>query len=254
MEVVEEKAWAGVDVGKGFHWAHVVDASGTELLSPRVNNEEADLSALIDEALSLAEDVAWAVDQPGGGAALLLALLWERGQEVAYVPGLSVDRGRATATAASPRPTGKMLVSSPTRPGCAPTSGDSNPETTPSPGCSSCRPQARPRGRPDPGRHAAQGDVRGPLPDPQIFLNTGLTWENKDKVYHRSDHYSFNLVEYPACLASEDFLPGLTLSEANPNYHQKSDTFIDSEYAADIARAVAAAAWVTANLEGRLWG
>jgi Transposase len=56
--------------------------------------EEADLSALIDEALSLAEDVAWAVDQPGGGAALLLALLWERGQEVAYVPGLSVDRAR----------------------------------------------------------------------------------------------------------------------------------------------------------------
>jgi transposase len=94
VEVVEQKAWAGVDVGKEFHWAHVVDASGTEMLSRRVNNEETDLSALIDEALSLAEDVAWAVDQPGGGAALLLALLWERGQEVAYVPGLSVDRAR----------------------------------------------------------------------------------------------------------------------------------------------------------------
>jgi hypothetical protein len=91
---VEEKAWAGVDVGKGFHWAHVVDASGTELLSRRVDNDEADLLALIDEALSLAEDVAWAVDQPGGGAALLLALLWERGQGVSYVPGLSVDRAR----------------------------------------------------------------------------------------------------------------------------------------------------------------
>ena len=91
---MEEKAWAGVDVGKGFHWAHVVDASGTELLSRRVENDEADLVALIEEALSLAKDVTWAVDQPGGGAALLLALLWERGQGVSYVPGLSVDRAR----------------------------------------------------------------------------------------------------------------------------------------------------------------
>lgn len=91
---MEEKAWAGVDVGKGFHWAHVVDARGTELLSRRVENDEADLLALIDEALSLAGEVAWAVDQPGGGAALLLALLWERGQDVCYVPGLSVDRAR----------------------------------------------------------------------------------------------------------------------------------------------------------------
>jgi transposase len=94
VEVVEKKAWAGVDVGKGFHWAHVVDATGTELLSRRVENEEADLVALIDEVLTLAQGVAWAVDQPGGGAALLLALLWERGQGVSYVPGLSVDRAR----------------------------------------------------------------------------------------------------------------------------------------------------------------
>ena len=97
MQIVEEKAWAGVDVGKGFHWAHVVDARGTELLSRRVQNDEADLLALIDEALSLAGEVAWAVDQPGGGAALLLALLWERGQGVCYVPGLSVDRLAAYA-------------------------------------------------------------------------------------------------------------------------------------------------------------
>ena len=94
MQIVEEKAWAGVDVGKGFHWAHVVDVRGTELLSRRVENDESDLLALIDEALSLAGEVAWAVDQPGGGAALLLALLWERGQDVCYVPGLSVDRAR----------------------------------------------------------------------------------------------------------------------------------------------------------------
>ena len=88
------KAWAGVDAGKEFHWAHVLDASGRELLSRKVENDEADLLKLIDDALLLAEEVMWAVDQPGGGAALLLALLWERNHRVLYVPGLAVDRAR----------------------------------------------------------------------------------------------------------------------------------------------------------------
>jgi transposase len=88
-------AWVGLDVGKEFHWAHVLDASGTQLLSRRVENDEADLLALIEEVFSLAEEVLWATDQPGGSAALLLALfLWEKGQKVIYVPGLTVDRSR----------------------------------------------------------------------------------------------------------------------------------------------------------------
>jgi transposase len=90
-----DKAWVGVDAGKEFHWAHALDASGTELLSRRVENDEASLSALIDEALSLMKDLVWAIDQPGGGAALLLALLWERDQRVIYVPGLTVERARS---------------------------------------------------------------------------------------------------------------------------------------------------------------
>jgi len=92
--LVKDKPWIGVDAGKEFHWAHALDASGTELLSRRVENDEASLSALIDEALSLAGDLVWAIDQVGGGAALLLALLWERGQRVIYVPGLTVNRAR----------------------------------------------------------------------------------------------------------------------------------------------------------------
>jgi transposase len=91
-----DEAWTGVDAGKEFHWAHVLDASGKELLSRKVENAEADISRLIDEALLLAEEIVWAVDQPGGGATLLLALLWERDQKVLYVPGLSVDRARDT--------------------------------------------------------------------------------------------------------------------------------------------------------------
>jgi transposase len=89
-----DKAWVGVDAGKEFHWAHLLDASGRELLSRKVENDEADLSTLIDEALFLAEEVIWAVDQPGGSAALLLALLWERNQRVLYISGLTVDRSR----------------------------------------------------------------------------------------------------------------------------------------------------------------
>lgn len=91
-----DKAWLGIDIGKEFHWAHLLDSSGTQLLSRRVENDEADLSALIDAALSLATEIVWAIDQPGGGATLLLALLWEREQRVVYLPGLTVDRSRDT--------------------------------------------------------------------------------------------------------------------------------------------------------------
>ena len=42
------KAWVGVDAGKEFHWAHVLDVCGTELLSRKVENDEADIARLID--------------------------------------------------------------------------------------------------------------------------------------------------------------------------------------------------------------
>ncbi|MCA1731247.1 MAG: IS110 family transposase [Actinobacteria bacterium] len=87
-------AWMGIDAGKEFHWAHLLDSSGRKMLSRKVENDQANISELIDEALSLAEEIVWAVDQPGGGAALLLALLWEREQKVLYIPGLTVGRAR----------------------------------------------------------------------------------------------------------------------------------------------------------------
>jgi transposase len=91
---MDSKVWVGIDAGKEVHWAHVLDASGTKILSRRVENDEADLSGLIDEVLALAEEAVWAVDQPWGSAALLLALLWERDQQVLYLPGLAVERAR----------------------------------------------------------------------------------------------------------------------------------------------------------------
>ena len=91
-----DRAWAGIDAGKEFHWAHILDASGEKLLSRKVTNDESDLLALIDEVLSFANEVVWAIDQPGGGATLLLGLLWEREQRVLYMPGITVDRSRDT--------------------------------------------------------------------------------------------------------------------------------------------------------------
>ena len=84
------------------------------------------------------------------------------------------------------------------------------------------------------------------LPAPQIFGPGG-----EDPAEQRSDHASFQEHGYAACLVSEDFFvgPGANApeAEANPNYHKAEDTFVDAAYAADIARAVGAAAWKLAS-------
>ncbi|WP_143594069.1 M20/M25/M40 family metallo-hydrolase [Synechococcus sp. BO 8801] len=71
-----------------------------------------------------------------------------------------------------------------------------------------------------------------------------------DPADGRSDHFSFQAQGYSACVVSEDFfvdVPGGQEPDANPNYHRHGDVVIDTEYTAAIARAVTAAAWVTAN-------
>jgi transposase len=91
---MDDEVWIGIDAGKESHWACALGVSGEVLFSRRIENDEADLLGLIDGVLHLAKSITWAIDQPGGGAALLLALLWEREQRVLYVPGLAVDRAR----------------------------------------------------------------------------------------------------------------------------------------------------------------
>lgn len=80
---------------------------------------------------------------------------------------------------------------------------------------------------------------------PQIYTQP-------DPAAERSDHASFHERGYAACVTSEDFFigpePDSPAAEANPNYHKDKDTFVDYDYAADITRLVAAAAWLTANL------
>ena len=82
-------------------------------------------------------------------------------------------------------------------------------------------------------------------------LETPQIYASPDPAAGRSDHSSFQRRGYAACLAAEDFFPGPLPdppeAEPNPNYHTKSDTFVDLEYAADIARIVAGAVWIVAN-------
>jgi Zn-dependent M28 family amino/carboxypeptidase len=86
------------------------------------------------------------------------------------------------------------------------------------------------------------------LPPPQLYPHAT---RRSDPAERRSDHYSFQVEGYAACLASEDFFAGPGPSapdpEPNPNYHLPADDAINAPYAADITRAVGAAAWVAAT-------
>ena len=85
------------------------------------------------------------------------------------------------------------------------------------------------------------------LPAPQIYPATG----EPDPGEARSDHYSFQLNGFPACLASEDFFvgpgPGAPAPDPNPNYHSSADTAVAGSYVRDICRGVTAAAWLSAT-------
>jgi transposase len=90
--------WAGIDSGKRAHHCAVIDTTGRVLLSRRVVNDEAALLELIASVLALAggDQVVWATDLNAGGAALLIALLADRGQQVLYIPGRIVHHAAAT--------------------------------------------------------------------------------------------------------------------------------------------------------------
>ncbi|MFF4143547.1 IS110 family transposase, partial [Streptomyces sp. NPDC001698] len=66
------------------------------LLSRRVLNDEAALLELIRDVLDIDQEVLWAVDVNHGGAALLIGLLLNHGQPMAYLTGLAVHRASGT--------------------------------------------------------------------------------------------------------------------------------------------------------------
>lgn len=90
--------WAGIDTGKRAHHCVVIDSAGHVLLSQRVVNDETALLQLIAAVLGVAngDGVVWATDLNAGGAALLIALLAERGQQLLYIPGRIVHHAAAT--------------------------------------------------------------------------------------------------------------------------------------------------------------
>ena len=90
--------WAGIDSGKRAHHCAVIDGAGRMVLSQRVANDESALLELITSVLALAgeDQVVWATDLNAGGAALLIALLADHGQQVLYIPGRIVHHAAAT--------------------------------------------------------------------------------------------------------------------------------------------------------------
>ncbi|WP_239154345.1 IS110 family transposase [Amycolatopsis sp. FDAARGOS 1241] len=96
MEVVVPRIWAGVDIGKEHHHCVVINDDGERLLSRRVQNDETELLNLIADVAAVDTDVLWAIDLNTGGAALLIGLLVNHGQELVYITGLKVHRAAGT--------------------------------------------------------------------------------------------------------------------------------------------------------------
>ncbi|MFF0729953.1 IS110 family transposase [Streptomyces sp. NPDC004134] len=92
MSERQARVWAGIDAGKGHHWAAVVDDTGATLWSKKIANDESAILTALGEILELADEVRWAVDISGTASALLLALLAAHGQQAVYVPGRTVNR------------------------------------------------------------------------------------------------------------------------------------------------------------------
>ncbi|MFF1603358.1 IS110 family transposase [Streptomyces mirabilis] len=84
--------WAGTDAGKSAHHCVVLDADGKRRLSRRMDNDETVMLKLIADVLELSDGdpVTWAIDLNAGGAALMIALLTDNGQQVLYIPGRTV--------------------------------------------------------------------------------------------------------------------------------------------------------------------
>ena len=92
------EVWAGIDSGKRAHHCVVIDQEGEMLLSRRVENDETVLLELIATVTEIADghEVIWATDLNSGGAAVLISLLFDHGQQVLYIPGRIVHHAAAT--------------------------------------------------------------------------------------------------------------------------------------------------------------
>ena len=83
--------YLGIDVGKSFHWAVGLDAAGEVVLSRRVENRQADVDALLDEA---GEGALVVVDQKNNIGSLVVRRCRARGVDVGHLPGRAMKRAR----------------------------------------------------------------------------------------------------------------------------------------------------------------
>lgn len=80
----------GMDVGKYFHHACVLDAHGQQILSKRVNQDETELRTLFSRFISPDSNVLVVVDQPNNIGRLTVAVARDAGATVRYLPGLAM--------------------------------------------------------------------------------------------------------------------------------------------------------------------
>ena len=80
----------GMDVGKYFHHACVLDIDGTQVLSKRINQNEKSLHALFSTFSANDHKVLGVVDQPNNIGRLTVAVAQDIGIDVRYLPSLAM--------------------------------------------------------------------------------------------------------------------------------------------------------------------
>ena len=84
--------YAGIDVGKSFHWEYATDADGKRLVSKRVDQDEHQLDAVFTHLREGNKSVLVVVDQPKNIGALTLACAKRAGCDTMFLPGLAMRR------------------------------------------------------------------------------------------------------------------------------------------------------------------
>lgn len=80
----------GMDVGKYFHHACVLDPQSRQVLSKRINQHEGSLRKLFGTYLADNASVLVVVDQPNNIGRLTVAVAQAMGADVRYLPGLAM--------------------------------------------------------------------------------------------------------------------------------------------------------------------
>jgi transposase len=91
MDGPKAEVFVGVDMAKVEHYAQAITTEGVELFGRPIDNDEAAIEAMLDDAGEHGS-VAVVIDMTASGAQLLLAIAAQRGVPVAYVTGLQMRR------------------------------------------------------------------------------------------------------------------------------------------------------------------